>query len=92
MSMIGKKKEEKLEQVPCIWYPVTFKDQDQTEDLLDSGSNINVINLIYASQLGLKIWKINIEAQKIDVTILETYEMVVSTFSLLDKDGQEIVF
>ncbi len=26
--------------------------------------------------------------QKIDVTILETYEMVVSTFSMVDKDGK----
>ena len=39
-SMIEKK--EKLERVPCIWYPVTFK--DQTEALLDSESEVNAMS------------------------------------------------
>ncbi len=30
--------------------------------------------------------------QKIDSTILKTYGMVVSTFSILDKDGKERFF
>ncbi len=47
---------------------------------------------VFASQLGLKIWKTNIGAQKIDNTTLETYGMVVSTFSVLDKDGRERFF
>ncbi len=46
----------------------------------------------FAQQLGLKIWKTNVEAQKIDGTILEKYKMVVSTFSVLDKDGREGFF
>ncbi len=84
------KKTEKLEQVPCIWYSVTFK--DQTEALLDSGSVINAMSQTFAQQLGLKIRKINVGAQKIDGTTLETYGMVVSTFSVLDKDGRERFF
>ena len=47
---------------------------------------------MFTSQLGLKIWKTNIEVQKIDGTTLETYEMVVSIFSLSNKDGQERFF
>ena len=90
MSMTGKKKKEKLEQVLCIWYPVTYK--DQTEVLLDSERKVNAINPAFAFQLGLRIWKTNVRAQKIDGTILESYEMVVSTFSLLDKDGWERFF
>ncbi len=33
---------EELERVPCIWYPVTFKDQIKT--LLDSGSEVNAMS------------------------------------------------
>ena len=43
----------------------------------------------FASQLGLRIWKTNVGAQKIDGTTLETFGMVVSTFFLLNKDGQK---
>ncbi len=46
----------------------------------------------FAQQLGLKIRKTNVGTQKIDDTTLETYEMVVSTFSVLDKDGRERFF
>ncbi len=43
----------------------------------------------FVQQLGLKIRKTNVGAQKIDSTILKTYMMVVSTFSVLDKDEKE---
>ena len=79
-----------MEQVPCIWYPVTFK--NQTEALQDSGREVNAKNPTFASQLGLRIRKTNVAVQKIDGTTLEIYGMVVSTFSLLDKDGQERFF
>ena len=69
MSITDNKAEEKLERVSCIWYPVTFK--DQTEILLDSRSEINIMSQTVASKLGLKIWKTNVWAQKIDGTTLE---------------------
>ncbi len=84
------KKTEELKQVSCIWYLVTFK--DQTEALLDSRSEINAISQAFAQQLGLKICKTNVGAQKIDGTTLETHGMVVSTFSVSDKDGRERFF
>ena len=87
--MTGKKKKE-LEQVPCIQYPVTFK--DQLEALLDSKSKVNTMNSAFAFQLGLRIWKTNIGAKKIDSTTLETYGIVASTFFLLDKDSRERFF
>ncbi len=89
-SMTDKKTEEELVWVPCIWYPVTFK--DQTEALLDSGSEVNAMSSAFAQQLVLKIGKTNVGAQKIDGTTLETYEIVVSIFSVLDKDGRERFF
>ncbi len=88
--MTDKKTEEELEWVPCIRYSVTFK--DQTEALLDSGSKVNVMSQAFAQQLGLKIRKTNVGAQKIDGTTVETYRMVVSTFSVSDKDGTERFF
>ncbi len=88
--MTDKKTEEKLERVPCIRYSVTFK--DQTEALLDSGSEVNAMSQAFEQQLGLKIHKINVRAQKIDGTTLETYGMIVSIFSVSDKDGREWFF
>ncbi len=88
-SMTDKKTEE-LEQLPWIWYPVTFK--DQTKALLDSRSEDNAMSQVFAQQLGLKIRKTNVRTQKIDDTTLETYGMVVSTFSVLDKDRRERFF
>ena len=50
------------------------------------------MSLAFASQLGLRIWKTNVEAQNVDCTILETYKVVVSTFFLSDKDNWERFF
>ncbi len=48
---------------------------------------------VFALQLlDLKIQKTNVGAQKIDGTILETNGMVVSTFSMLDKDDKKRIF
>ncbi len=42
----------------------------------------------FTLQLGLNIWKINVENQKINNTILKTYEIVIFTFCILDKDNR----
>ena len=88
MSMTVKK--EVLERVPYIWHPVIFK--DQTEALLDSKSEVNTMNQAFAYQLGSTIRKTNVGAQKINNTTMETYRIVVSTFSLSDKDDRERFF
>ena len=59
---------------------------------MDSRGEVNIINQAFAQQLNLKIYKTNVRAQKINGTTLKTYEMVVSTFSVLDKDGRERFF
>ncbi len=51
-------KTEELEWVTCIRYSVTFK--DQTEALLDWGSEVNAISQAFVQQLGLKICKTNV--------------------------------
>ncbi len=45
-SMTDKKTEEELERVPCIRYLVTFK--NQTEALLDLGSEVIAMNQAFA--------------------------------------------
>ncbi len=50
------------------------------------------MNQAFAHQLGLKICKTNIGAQKIDNTTLETNGIVVSTFSMSNKDNRERFF
>ncbi len=47
-STTDKKTEEELERVPYIRYPVIFKDQDQIEALLDSGSEVNAMRQAFA--------------------------------------------
>ncbi len=84
------KMEEELERVPCIQYLITFK--NQTKALLNSESEVNTMNQAFAHQLGLKICKTNVGAQKIDDTTLEIYQIVISTFSVSDKDGSERFF
>ncbi len=58
--LIIEKTEEELERISCIWFPVTFKDQN--EALLDSRSEINAMSQVFTFQLGLKIWKTNVGA------------------------------
>ena len=53
--------------------------------LLDLGSEVNVIHPVFIEKLGLVVRTINIGAQKIDGTTLETYEMVVVAFSVTDQ-------
>ncbi len=88
--MTDKKTEEELERVPYIQYPVTFK--DQIEALLYLGSEVNAMSQAFTQQLGLKICKTNVGAQKINGITLKTYGIVVSTFLVLDKDRRERFF
>ena len=39
----------------------------------------------YAAQLGLKVQKTNVSAQKIEKFSLETYKMLIATFQVLNK-------
>ena len=81
-------REEALERVPCIHYPVQFKkdtSKAQVQALIDSGSEVNAIHPTFAKQLGLPIRPTDVGAQKIDGTTLDTHGMVVAAFSVEDK-------
>ena len=85
-SMTGAR-EKALKRVPCIHYPVQFKDTDKApvQALIDSRSEVNAIYPNFAKQLGLPIQSTDVGAQKIDGTTLDTHGMVVAAFSVLDK-------
>ena len=56
--------------------------------LLDSGSKVNAIHLTFAKELSFSIWETNNGIQKIDSTMLDTFEIVVVAFSIIDKANQ----
>ena len=80
-------REEALERVPCIHYPVQFKDTDRApvQALIDSESEVNAVHPSFVKQLGLSIRPTDVGAQKIDGTMLDTHEMVVAAFSVVDE-------
>ena len=86
MSMTGAS-EEVFERVPCIHYPVQFKDADKApmQALIDSVSEMNTMHPSFVKQLGLPIRPTNVRAQKIDGTTLDTHGIVVAAFSVENK-------
>ena len=75
-----------LAEVPCIWYPITLRKKFVSMSaLFNLDSEVNVIHPIFAWELGLPIRYTDIGAQKIDGTMLDTYEMVVTAFSVTGK-------
>ena len=83
----------KLEQIMCIQYLITFPggvtQDSSTLDLmlalLDLGSEINAMHPVFAERLGLIVQTTNVGTKKIDGTILETYGMIVTVFSVTDQ-------
>ena len=65
-------REEALERVPCIHYPVQFEgtNETQVQALIDSGSEVNAMTPSYASRLVLRARHPNVEAQKNDSSTL----------------------
>ena len=65
-----------------------LKNGAQVQALVDSDSKVNAIHPTFAKQLGFSIRPTDVEIQKTDNTILNTHEMVVATFSVVDKANQ----
>ena len=82
-----------LERITYIQYPIAFpvgitqdgSAPDPVLALYDSSSEVNAIHPVFTKKLGLVVQITNIGAQKIDSTTLETYEMVVAAFSVIDQ-------
>ena len=50
------------------------------------------MNPTYAEKLGLKTWKTNVGAQKIDGSALETFGIVIADFQVEDKGDRPRFF
>ena len=60
--------------------------------MLNSGSKLNAMSPAYAKRLGLKTWKTNVGAQKIDSSALEIFGMMIADFQEEDKGGRPRFF
>lgn len=70
----------------CIYYPIWFKkDWAKIQILLDSGSEVNTITLVYIAQLGFKDQSTNVKAQEINNSIFKTFEVVLVNFQVNSK-------
>ena len=71
-----------LDRVPCIHYLVQFqKDKGAIiRALINSSNKVNAMTLAYAKQLDLQVQKTDVRAQKIDGSLLRTFEMVIAGF------------
>ena len=64
-----------------IHYPLHFwKNINKVWALLDFGNEINVMTPTYLSKLGLRVYRINVGAQKIDSSTFETLRIVLANF------------
>ena len=91
MTGTGKKAQEViiLDQISYIHYPIKFqKDKATIQALINFGSKVNAMSPAYAKQLGLRTWKSDVKAQKIDRSSLDTFEMVIIGFQVIDKLGR----
>ena len=76
-----------MDRVPCIYYPIKFrKDKRLTiRALINLGSKINAMTLAYAKPLSLQGQKIDVGAQKIDGSLVKTFEIVITSFQVKNK-------
>lgn len=79
-------KDQQLECVLCIQYPVKFKKSStKIQVLIDPGSKINAMTPVYVAILKLRVCLTNVGAQKIDRSTLLIYYMVLANFQAEDK-------
>ena len=76
-----------LAQVSCIRYLIIFQKQSVSA-LFNLKHEINTIHPIFVKKLGLFIRPTDIGVRKINRTTLDTYEMVVAVFLVMDKANQ----
>ena len=78
----------------CIYYLMQFQKNKGKNvlALLNFKTKINVITSAYIVQLGLKVQKIDVGAQKIDGSFLEIYGIINAAFKIFNKLGHSLFF
>lgn len=70
-----------LERIPCIHHLVRFKNnQIKIQALLDSNIKVNTMLPAYMAKLSLELQTTDVKTQKIELSILKTFEMVLANF------------
>ena len=82
MTEVNNEDEVALARIPCIYYLLRFRkdNQNKVQALINSGSKVNMMTPAYASKLGLQVCQTKVGAQKINASILETFEMILTSF------------
>ena len=57
--------------------------------MINSGSEVNAIILVYAAMLDLKVCFTVVEAQRIESYLFKTFGMVIANFQIKDKLGKD---
>ena len=78
---------ENLARVPCIRYPINFGKKPVLA-LFDSSDKFNAVYPAFAKELDLPIRATDVGAEKINCTILDTYEIVIAVFLVKNKANQ----
>ena len=91
MTKTSKENEVPLQRILCVHYPIPFK-KKEVQALIDLDSEVNAMISAYASRLGLRVYCINIVAQKIDGSTLKIFRMVLASFQVEDKLGRAWFF
>lgn len=60
--------------------------------LINSGNEVNAMQPSFTKKLGFHVCKIDVSAQKIDGSRLETFGMVIVSFLVENKDGRSCFF
>lgn len=81
----------KLQQILYIQYLIQFG-QYLIKAFIDFVSKVNTIQLSFIKKLGLRIRKTNVGAQKIDGNRLKTFNIVIASFLVENKDGRSRLF
>ena len=76
-----------LDWVPCIHYRVQFQKNKGTTiwALINLGSKVNTMTPAYAKRLGFQVQKTDVGAQKINGSLLWTFEIVIAGLQVEDK-------
>lgn len=80
-----------LERASYIQYLIWFK-KNEILALLDLGSKVNAITLVFVSKPGLKVRYTNVGGQKIDGSILKTFKIALTSFYIVNKLGRARFF
>lgn len=82
-----------VKQMIYIYYPLYFQEnQSNIKASINSYSEVNAMAPSYTAKLGLKVWLIDVRAQKIDGSILKPFEMILTIFYVNNRCGKSWFF